>query len=223
MRLNRDLSGIANRKTELDETVAESVREILRDVKARGDRAVRSYCAKFDGFAGENLTVSRDEMKTAINRAGDGFMRILRRACGQIKEYHACQAQKSWGIYREDGVMMGQIARPLARVALYVPGGTAAYPSTVLMNAIPAAIAGVKDVVIFTPVKADGKVADVILAAAACCGVEVIYKIGGAHGIAAAAYGTETIPKADKIVGPGNRFVATAKRLVYGAVGIDMI
>lgn len=223
MRLNRDLSRIANRKMELDEEVTESVRKILRDVKARGDSAVREYCEKFDGFAGESLTVSRNEIKAAIQNVGDDFMRILQRACGQITEYHANQAEKSWGIYQEDGAMLGQIARPLGRAALYVPGGTAPYPSTVLMNAVPANLAGVKDVVIFTPVKADGKVADVILAAAACCGIDVIYKIGGAHGIAAAAYGTETIAKADKIVGPGNLFVATAKRLVYGEVDIDMI
>ena len=223
MRLNRDLSRIVSRKTELDESVTTSVQEILRDVKARGDKAVRGYCEKYDGFTGDNMTVSRHEITAAIQNAGDDFMRILQRACGKITEFHANQAEKSWGMYQEDGVMMGQIARPLARVALYVPGGTASYPSTVLMNAIPATIAGVKDIVIFTPVKADGKVADVILAAAACCDIDVIYKIGGAHGIAAAAYGTETITKADKIVGPGNVYVATAKRLVYGEVDIDMI
>jgi len=223
MRLHRDLSRIASRKTELDETVAESVRTILRDVKAGGDTAVRGYCEKFDGFIGENLTVTPKEIKAAVDGVGHGFMRILQRACAQITEYHTHQKTKSWGVYQEDGVMLGQIARPLTRVALYVPGGTAAYPSTVLMNAIPASLAGVKGVVIFTPVKADGRVADVILAAAACCGIDEIYKIGGAHGVAAAAYGTETIAKADKIVGPGNIFVATAKRLVYGEVDIDMI
>ncbi|MCL2695938.1 MAG: histidinol dehydrogenase, partial [Clostridiales bacterium] len=122
-----------------------------------------------------------------------------------------------------DGVIMGQLKRPLRRVALYVPGGTAPYPSTVLMNAIPATLAGVKEIVIFTPVKADGKVADVILAAAACCGIDTIYKLGGAQAIAVAAYGTETIGKVDKIVGPGNAYVATAKKLVYGQVDIDMV
>ena len=223
MRLNRDLQKISNRKMELDDTVTKSVQEILRDVKINGDRAVRRYCEKFDGFTGDSLLVTQDEIKAAIRNVGDDYMRILQRACRQITEYHAHQMEKSWGVYQENGVMMGQIVRPLKRVALYVPGGTAAYPSTVLMNAVPATLAGVKELFIITPVKADGKVADVILAAAACCGIEVIYKVGGAHGIAAAAYGTDTIAKADKIVGPGNIFVATAKRLVYGEVDIDMI
>lgn len=223
MRLNRDLEKIVNRKTEIDEIVTISVQEILRNVKAKGDQAVFDYCKKFDGFTGEDLIVSQDEIKSAIKNVGDDFMRILERACRQITEYHTHQMEKSWGIYQEDGVMMGQMVRPLKRVALYIPGGTAAYPSTVLMNVIPATLAGVKEIIALTPVKADGKVADVILAAAACGGIDTIYKVGGAHGIAAAAYGTKTIAKVDKIVGPGNIFVATAKRLVYGEVDIDMV
>ena len=223
MRLNRDFQKISNRKTELDDTVTKSVQEILRNVKANGDRAVREYCEKFDGFTGSSFFVAEEEIKAAIRNVGDDYMRILQRACRQITEYHAHQQQKSWGMDKENGVMMGQIVRPLKRVALYVPGGTAAYPSTVLMNAIPATLAGVSELFILTPVKSDGGVADVILAAAACCGIEVIYKAGGAHGIAAAAFGTETIAKADKIVGPGNAYVATAKRLVYGEVDIDMV
>jgi len=223
MRLNRDISKIKNRKVEIDEASEKSVKSILTDVKENGDKAVRKYAERFDGFTGEDLLVSKDEIKEAVLRVGDDFMRILQRACGKIMEFHVNQIDKSWGIYKDNGVMMGQIIRPLKTVALYVPGGTAAYPSTMLMNAVPATLAGVSYIVVFTPVKSDGKVADVILAAAACCGINKVYKIGGAQAIAAAAYGTETIPKVDKIVGPGNIFVTTAKRLVYGDVDIDMI
>jgi histidinol dehydrogenase len=217
------LAGIKNRKIDIDEEVEKSVREILADVKANGDSAVLKYAKEFDGFTGGDLLVSEHEIKTACSGTGDDFMRILQRARAQIAEFHANQKDKSWGIYKDNGVMMGLIVRPLQRVALYVPGGTAAYPSTVLMNAIPAALAEVKDIVVFTPAKADGKVANAILAAAACCGIKTIYKIGGAQAVAAAAYGTETIAKADKIVGPGNVYVATAKRLVYGELDIDMV
>ena len=224
MRLTRELAGakIKNRRIEVDEAVKTAVSEILADVKANGDAAVRKYANKFDGFKNEDLLVSRDEMEAAVRNVGGDFMRILQRAREQIAEFHVNQMGKSWGVFKENGVIMGQILRPLKRVAQYAPGGTAAYPSTVLMNAVPAALAGVEDIVIFTPAKADGKVADVVLAAAACCGVSTIYKIGGAHAIAAAAYGTETVAKADKIVGPGNIFVATAKKMVYGDVDIDM-
>ncbi|MCL2323389.1 MAG: histidinol dehydrogenase [Oscillospiraceae bacterium] len=223
MQLNRTLSKIKNRKIETSEEVIKSVREILADVKENGNAAIRKYAEKFDGFACEELLVSKEEIKEAIARVDDDFMRILQRACAQITEFHVNQMDKSWNIYKDNGVMMGQIVRPLKRVAIYVPGGTAAYPSTMLMSAIPAMLAGVKNIVAFTPVKADGKVADVILTAAACSGIHTIYKIGGVQAIAAAAYGTETIPKVDKIVGPGNIFVTTAKRLVYGEVDIDMI
>jgi len=221
--LNRDLSRIKDRKLEAGAAVTESVQGILKDVKANGDAAVRKYTEKFDGFTGNDLLVSEEEMKTAIRNVGEDVMRILQRACEQITEFHSNQIDKSWGIYKDNGVIMGQLVRPLKRVALYVPGGTAAYPSTVLMNGIPAILAGVKDMVMFTPVKTDGNIADVIIAAAMCCGIHTIYKIGGAQAIAAAAYGTETIAKVDKIVGPGNIYVATAKRLVYGEVDIDMV
>jgi len=221
--LNRDLSRIKDRKLEAGAAVTESVQGILKDVKANGDAAVRKYTEKFDGFTGNDLLVSEEEMKTAIRNVGEDVMRILQRACEQITEFHSNQIDKSWGIYKDNGVIMGQLVRPLKRVALYVPGGTAAYPSTVLMNGIPAILAGVKDMVMFTPVKTDGNIADMIIAAAMCCGIHTIYKIGGAQAIAAAAYGTETIAKVDKIVGPGNIYVATAKRLVYGEVDIDMV
>ncbi|MCL2588181.1 MAG: histidinol dehydrogenase [Oscillospiraceae bacterium] len=223
MRLNRSLDGLENRKVEVNAEVTEAVQAILADVRAGGDAAVRKYAAQFDGFTEDALLVTEDEIQAALNNVGADFLRILGRACEQITAFHANQVEKSWGVYKENGVQMGQIVRPLRRVALYVPGGTAAYPSSVLMNAIPAWLAGVKDVAIFTPVKADGKVPDVILAAASLCQVKTIYKIGGAQAIAAAAYGTETIPKVDKIVGPGNAYVATAKRMVYGDVDIDMV
>ena len=223
MRLARDLSGMENRKAEASAAVVSAVQEILAGVRAGGDKAARAYAERLDGFVGEELLVTPEEIKDAINAVGEDFMRILGRACEQITEFHSNQMERSWGHWREDGVIMGQLKRPLRRVALYVPGGTAPYPSTVLMNAIPATLAGVKEIVIFTPVKADGKVADVILAAAACCGIDTIYKLGGAQAIAVAAYGTETIGKVDKIVGPGNAYVATAKKLVYGQVDIDMV
>jgi len=223
MRLHRDLAQIKSRKGESDPQIEQSVREILANVKAKGNEAVRQYAAQLDGFTDTELLVSQEEVKAALNTVGEDFLALLQRARNNICEFHANQIEKSWTVYRDNGVMMGQIVRPLKRVALYVPGGTASYPSSVLMNAIPAVLAGVEEIVIFTPVKEDGKVADTILAAAATSGVHTIYKIGGAHAVAAAAYGTETIPKVDKIVGPGNLYVATAKRMVYGEVDIDMI
>jgi len=223
MLLNRDLNALKNHKSKTDASVTVSVEKILTDIRTGGDIALRKYAHQFDGFTDENLLVSNDEIDDAIKKVGFDFMRILERAINQINEFHKNQIQKSWSIYKENGTIMGQITRPLARVALYVPGGTAAYPSSVLMNGIPAKLAGVKDIVIFTPVKADGKVPNSILAAAAYCGITTIYKVGGAHAIEAAAYGTNSIPKVDKIVGPGNIYVAEAKRLVYGEVDIDMI
>ncbi|MCL2563981.1 MAG: histidinol dehydrogenase [Oscillospiraceae bacterium] len=223
MRLNRDLSGLKDRQVEVGTEVTQAVSAILADVRAHGDEAVRRYAAQFDGFTGDALLVTEGEIKEAIRRVDEDFLRILGRAATQIAEFHANQIEKSWSVHKDDGVQMGQIVRPLRRVALYVPGGTAAYPSSVLMNAIPAMLAGVEEVAIFTPVKADGNVPDVILAAAATAGVSTIYKVGGAQAIAAAAFGTERIPKFDKIVGPGNTYVATAKRMVYGEVDIDMV
>jgi len=223
MRLNRDLSAIKNRKAQVDEAVEISVREILADVRKAGDMALRHYAQKFDGYTGSDLLATETEIDTALQNVGTEFTQMLKRAAERIKDFHINQTEKSWNIYKDGGVIMGQIVRPLNRVALYVPGGTASYPSSVLMNGVPAALAGVKEIFIFTPVKADGKVPDAILAAASVAGCRKIYKVGGAHAIAAAAYGTNTIPKADKIVGPGNIYVATAKRMVYGEADIDMV
>ncbi|MCL1982898.1 MAG: histidinol dehydrogenase [Clostridiales bacterium] len=223
MRLNRDLAPVKGRKAEVDENVAKTVRAILADVKANGESAARKHAKELDGFTGGNLFVTPEEIEDAIQRVGDDFMRILKRAIAQITEYHANQIEKSWVMLKAGGVVMGQMTRPLSRVALYVPGGTAAYPSTLLMNAVPARLAGVNEIMVFTPVKGGGKVPDVILAAAACCGIDSICKIGGVQAVGIAAYGIEGIPKFDKIAGPGNAYVAAAKRAVYGELDIDMV
>lgn len=214
------------RKTEISEEVNKAVSEIINNVRENGDDALKEYCAKLDGFhvsRKDDFIVSKQEIMDAITKVGPEFMKILERTKDQIIEYHKNQIEKSWTMYKDNGVVMGQLVRPIATVALYVPGGTATYPSTVMMNAVPAKLAGVEDLYIITPVKKDGKVSDVILAAAYVAGITKIYKCGGAQGVAAAAYGTDTITKADKIVGPGNIFVATAKKLCYGVVDIDMI
>lgn len=214
------------RKTEISEEVNKAVSEIINNVRENGDDALKEYFAKFDGFhvsRKDDFIVSKQEIMDAITNVGPEFMKILERTKDQITEYHKNQIEKSWTMYKDNGVVMGQLVRPIATVALYVPGGTATYPSTVMMNAVPAKLAGVEDLYIITPVKKDGKVSDVILAAAYVAGITKIYKCGGAQGVAAAAYGTDTITKADKIVGPGNIFVATAKKLCYGVVDIDMI
>ena len=213
------------RKTEVSKEVNKTVQQIVEDIQKSGDTALFNYAKKFDGYDvnTSNLLVTPMERETGLEQIDEDYFRILRRTKSQIEEFHKHQLGNSWNIFKENGVIMGQIARPLERVALYVPGGTAAYPSTVIMNAVPALLAGVKEIIIITPVKADGKVNPNILAAAEVCGIETIYKVGGAQGVAAVAYGTESIPKVDKIVGPGNIFVATAKKICYGVVDIDMI
>lgn len=217
---------LKERKEEIRNDVNEIVEGILKDIKENGDNALIKYTKKFDGFMIndiQEIVASKEEIEEGTKNVGEQFLRILNRAKSQIEEFHKNQIEKSWSIYKENGVIMGQIIRPLERVAVYVPGGTAAYPSTVLMNIIPAKLAGVKEIVMVTPVKSDGKIPNAILAAAKICGIETIYKIGGAQAIGAVAYGTETIKKVDKIVGPGNIYVATAKKYCYGMVDIDMI
>jgi len=215
MKLNRNLKKVLDRKIEIDQTVVQSVSAILDDIKKNGDAAVAKYCQKF----GEgNSLVSQKQIKAATARVGADFIRILERAAQNIREFHLNQKTASWQMLKEGRVILGQIVTPIERVALYVPGGTATYPSSVLMNAIPAQIAGVKELVIFTP-----KLNDLILAAAAVCGIETIYTIGGAQAVAVVAFGTQTIAKFDRIVGPGNAYVAEAKRQVFGTIGIDMI
>ena len=213
-------------KADISKQVSEAVDSIIDDVKKNGDKALMKYCRKFDGFMIEDpkeLIVTKKEILEGVSEVGKDFMRILERTKQQITDFHKHQVDKSWSVYKENGVMMGQIVRGLENIALYVPGGTATYPSTVMMNAIPAKLAGVKNLVIITPVKEDGKVNPTILAAAYVCGIETIYKVGGAQGVAAVAVGTNTIPKVDKIVGPGNIYVATAKKNCYGMVDIDMV
>lgn len=216
----------STRKEDISKQVNDAVLDIIEDVKKNGDRALMKYCQKFDGFKVEDardLIVTKQEILQGVSAVGKDFMTILERTKQQITDFHKHQVDKSWSLYKEDGVMMGQIVRGLENVALYVPGGTATYPSTVMMNAIPAKLAGVKNLVIITPVKEDGKVTPTILAAAYVCGIEKIYKVGGAQGVAGVAIGTNTLPKVDKIVGPGNIYVATAKKCCYGMVDIDMV
>ncbi len=199
------------------------VADIIANVRERGDAALFEYCEKFDKAKLSALQVSPEEIEAAVAAVEPKFLDILKRAAENITKFHKAQVRNSFIINDEDGIVMGQKVIPVDRAGLYVPGGTAAYPSTVLMDAIPAKIAGVKEVVMVTPPSADGKVADVILAAAYVAGVDKIFKLGGAQAIAALAYGTESVPKVDKIVGPGNAFVAEAKKQVFGTVSIDMI
>ena len=203
--------------------VTGTVSEIIRNVRERGDAALFEYCEKFDGAQLASLAVTENEIREALDSADPEFLDVLRRAAENITAFHSRQVRNSFILNEKCGVVVGQKIIPVDRAGLYVPGGTAAYPSTVLMDAIPARIAGCREVVIVTPPGRDGKVNPAILAAAAAAGVDRIFKVGGAQAIAALAYGTESIPRVDKIVGPGNAFVAEAKRQVYGTVSIDMI
>ena len=203
--------------------VTDKVAEILRNVKERGDEALREYTEKFDHARPESLLVTPEEMQEALAATDPDFLRILERAAANIRKFHSRQVRNSFIINDEDGILMGQKVIPVDRAGLYVPGGTAAYPSSVLMDVIPAKIAGVKEVILSTPPGPDGKINPAILAAASVAGADRIVKAGGAQAIAALAFGTESVPKVDKIVGPGNMFVAEAKRQVYGMVSIDMI
>ena len=203
--------------------VCDTVAEIIENVKNRGDAALFEYCERFDKAKLSSLEVTEDEIEEAFASVDEKFIDILRRAAKNIRKFHERQVRNSFIINDEDGIVIGQKVIPLDRAGLYVPGGTAAYPSTVLMDSIPAIIAGCREVVITTPPGSDGKINPVILAAARIAGVNRIFKVGGAQAVAALAYGTESIPRVDKIVGPGNAFVAEAKRQVFGRVAIDMI
>lgn len=199
------------------------VSEIIANVRENGDKALYDYCRKFDKAELSSLEVSREEMQAAMASVEPAFLEILRTAAANIRTFHEKQVRSSFVINQPGGIVMGQKISPIEKVGLYVPGGTAAYPSTVLMDSIPAKIAGCGEIVIVTPPGKDGKVNPAILAAAAIAGVDRIFKVGGAQAVAALAYGTESIPKVDKIVGPGNAFVAEAKKQVFGRVSIDMI
>ena len=203
--------------------VAGIVADILYDVRKNGDKAVLAYCAKFDKAELTSLEVSKEEIEEALTLVEPGFLEILKEAAANIRAFHSRQVRNSFVIAEKPGVVLGQKVTPIEKVGVYVPGGTAAYPSTVLMDTIPAKIAGCPQIVMVTPPGKDGKINPAILAAASIAGVDKIFKVGGAQAIAALAYGTESIPKVDKIVGPGNAFVAEAKKQVFGMVSIDMI
>lgn len=220
------VSEILDRKDEMNEEtekIEKIVRDIIDDVRKNGDNALFRYCEKFDKAKLTALKVSDDEIKEALREIDDEFLAILEEAKENIEAFHRLQKRSNFIKNDKDGVILGQKIMPVERAGLYVPGGTASYPSSVLMNAVPAQIAGVKKIVMVTPPSKSGKIAPQILAAAHVAGVHEIYKVGGAQAIAALAYGTETIPKVDKIVGPGNIFVATAKKAVFGTVSIDMV
>ncbi|PHQ26820.1 histidinol dehydrogenase [Marinobacter guineae] len=209
----------------VDHQVNESVRHILHEVKTRGDQAVLEFTEKFDRLKVGSVTeleMSQDRLQQALEVIPQDQRVALEKAAERIRDYHERQNQKSWQYEDEDGTVLGQKVTPLDRAGLYVPGGKAAYPSSVLMNAIPAKVAGVGEVIMVVPTP-DGVVNDMVLASAAIAGVDRVFTVGGAQAVGALAYGTETIPAVDKIVGPGNIFVATAKREVFGVVGIDMI
>lgn len=211
------------RHGETNKKVTEAVSEIIENVRENGDKAVKEYTLKFDGSLPEYYEVPRDVINDALDEADEDYVNALLNAMENIADFHNRQRQQGFINAKENGVIMGQRIRGLERVGLYVPGGTAAYPSSVLMNAIPAKIAGVKEIIMVTPPCKDGTPNKDILTAAAVCGVDRVFMLGGAQAIAALAYGTETIPKVDKIVGPGNIYVATAKKLLFGTVDIDMI
>ncbi|MCD6436195.1 MAG: histidinol dehydrogenase [Clostridiales bacterium] len=205
------------------EDIIIKVSDIIKDVRANGDKSIKKYTLKFDGVDLENLKVSEEEFETARRNIDLKLKISLEKAIKNITEFHKKQIKKSFTFKKGGDIILGQLISPIERVGIYVPGGTASYPSTVMMNVIPAKLAGVKNIVITTPSDKNGKIRDSVLIAADLLGIKEIYKIGGAQAIAALSFGSETIPKVDKIVGPGNIYVAMAKRSVSGVVGIDMI
>lgn len=216
---NKDIFSRVEPKMDVESIVS----DIIANVRQNGDKALFEYTKKFDKAELDSLLVTPEEIEEALNIVEPEFIEILKEAKENIELFHKKQLRSGFEIRKENGVVMGQKITPVDRAGLYVPGGTAAYPSTVLMDSIPAKIAGCKEVVMVTPPASDGKINPAILAAASVAGVDKIFKVGGAQAIAALAYSTETIPKVDKIVGPGNAFVAEAKKQVFGTVSIDMI
>ena len=219
----RIIRRIRERGAGKDRRVDAAVAEILEAVRQNGDEAIREYTEKFDGSVPEKTEIAKDEFREIASRCDPVFLGALERAAENIRDFHSRQKQQSWFTTDERGVMMGQRVRGLSRVGIYVPGGTAAYPSSVLMNAIPAKIAGVGEIVMATPPGKDGHPNPDLIAAALTAGVDRVFLMGGAQAVAALAYGTRTVPRVDKIVGPGNVYVASAKRQLYGIVDIDMI
>ncbi len=217
------LKELNERNVETDKKITDIVSEIIENVRKNGDAAVKEYTQKFDGSLPQYYEVPADVINDALTNADPDFVNALLNAKENIADFHNRQKEEGFIDAKDNGVILGQRIRGLERVGLYVPGGTAAYPSSVLMNAVPAKIAGVKEIIMVTPPLKDGTPNMDILVAAAICGVDRVFMMGGAQAVAALAYGTEEIPKVDKIVGPGNIFVATAKKLLYGTVDIDMI
>jgi len=203
--------------------VSEAVSEIIENVRKNGDTALVEYGLRFDGVSPSQLEVSENERRQAIAKVEPEFIEILKEAAENIRNYHSRQVKSGYVIEEKDGIVLGQKVTPIASVGLYIPGGTASYPSSVLMNCIPAKIVGVRSIIMTTPTNKNGSINPNIIAAADIAGVDRIFKCGGAQAIAALAFGTESVPKVDKIVGPGNAYVAEAKRQVFGIVGIDMI
>jgi len=218
-----DISKVLNREIQTYGEYEKAVKDIIADVLTRGDDAVLDFTEKFDGVRPQSLLVSKEEIEQAKAQVSDDFKRILKTAADNIAFFHQKQLKQGFEVTKQDGVILGQKYTAIQKAGIYVPGGTASYPSTVLMNAIPAKIAGVGEIVMCTPPQKDGKIKAEILVAADLAGVDKIFKCGGAQAIAAMAYGTKSIPQVYKIVGPGNIFVALAKKLVFGTVSIDMI
>lgn len=218
-----EAASLVHRQTAPSATIQADVARIINTVMENGDQAIREWTYKLDGVYLDEPRVRADEIAEAIQAVGEDYIKLLQRACAQIRTFHEKQRPTQWQLKGPEGSVVGQLVRPLGAVGLYIPGGKAAYPSTVLMNVIPAQVAQVKRIALFTPPNQDGAVNPSVLAAASVLGVDEIYKIGGAQAIAAAAYGTETIAPVNKITGPGNIYVATAKQQVFGQVAIDMI
>lgn len=217
------IDSLKKRAGETDAKIIDIVTNIINSVKEQGDQAVREFTVRFDGSIPKKAVIEKDELNSYLDMVDEDFKSAIIKAKDNIFDFHSRQAQQSWMTTKANGVIMGQRVRGLKRVGIYVPGGTAAYPSSVLMNAIPAKIAGVEEIIMVTPPGKDGNPNPDIMAAAAVAGVDKVFLVGGAQAVAALAYGTEKIPKVDKIVGPGNIFVATAKKLLYGVVDIDMV
>ena len=216
-------AGMLSREGVLPAKIVAGAQAIIDDVRARGDEAVREYCSKFDGVELEDFRLPDDALEHALDNVDETFTAALEKAARQIRDFHEREVRQSWFTTRADGTMLGVKATPLRAAGIYVPGGRAQYPSTVLMNAIPAKVAGVERVVMATPPQKDGLISPYTLAAAKLAGVDEVYTVGGAQAIAALAYGTDRIPRVEKVTGPGNAYVAAAKRLVSGDVGIDMV
>lgn len=222
-----DLAGLfeslKKRSLEGQKNVDDTVSGIIRDVMEHGDEALLEYTERFDGVKLESLEITAEELDEAISSVDEGLIEVILRAAENIRAYHEKQRENSWFFTKENGIVLGQKVLPLSKVGVYAPAGSAPLPSTVLMDVIPAKIAGVKEVILCSPPGKDGKMNPLVLACARFAGVDRAFKIGGAQAIAAMAYGTETVPRVDKIVGPGNIYVATAKKQVFGVCGIDMI